>query len=395
MLHALLWIVWGEGRGDFWPFGGIQYLDDYGAAEFFVYTGLPIGCYIVFILLSSGEKSNEVKWPVIPEKVSKVGAIILSGICWLLVVFLFMLPIAIIGAKQPAPFYSFAAIGIASAVASYVYKRIRGKNDDDISPAESDNSEAQMAVKEHDNDNSHNDDCMNVISYESQNHSISSDNTVSTEKEQKSDSYVVDVEKNQQSPALPFLIFFLVISVVLNIIIGIQTKKQEDSNTSLENQIRKYNSALKEKSLELGELQKERDSLVTIQNNIGKSIPLIITDIRIGNIDNYGRIITNYGDPILSSHTYFLAPQLSYCGVIPGTYEIKVKLYYPNGKLSTGRTSPSGYSWTASASIKAGRHTTEITGWGGSDKGHYSPGTYRIEIWLNNICLRKQIFTIS
>ena len=168
----------------------------------------------------------------------------------------------------------------------------------------------------------------------------------------------------------------------------------DEAKTTFESQLRDCESALTVKAIELGKLQKERDNLATFQNEIGKSIPVIITDIRMGNRYEDWRIATNYGDPILSSCSMFLAPRVFYCGVIPGKYEFKVKLYYPNGSLSTGTTSPEGCSYTYSAYIKAGRHDIEFSGWGGKNKGHYSPGTYRIEIWLNNVCLKQQSFKI-
>ena len=128
---------------------------------------------------------------------------------------------------------------------------------------------------------------------------------------------------------------------------------------------------------------------------IGNKIPFIITDIQIGNTYKGGAIQTDYGQIIHSSNSMFLTPKITYDGIKPGDYTLYYKIFYPNGSLSTGKSSPSGYSCSDSIQITEGEDNHFLLlGWGNENKGHWGRGKYRIEIWYNNSCLKSQTFTI-
>lgn len=129
-------------------------------------------------------------------------------------------------------------------------------------------------------------------------------------------------------------------------------------------------------------------------NTIGETYPLIITDIEIANTYSNGDIETGYGNKIYSRNTMYLKPKIYYTGVVSGTKTLKVKLYKPNGSLSQGNSSPSGCSYDDSFYISSYSTTETLKGWGGQYKGHWDPGTYRIEIWYENTCLKTKSFTI-
>ena len=138
-------------------------------------------------------------------------------------------------------------------------------------------------------------------------------------------------------------------------------------------------------------IRQQEEKLVTLQ----KAFPIIITDIEIGNVDYNSNIETNYGYTIYSRYTMYLKPQITYIGI--NTWEtitLKVKWYTPNGNLSRGDSSPIGFSQSEDLYICSGSNTKTLGGWGNSNKGFWSSGTYRIEIWYEDVCLRAENFTI-
>jgi len=126
-----------------------------------------------------------------------------------------------------------------------------------------------------------------------------------------------------------------------------------------------------------------------------KSIfPIHITSIEIGNT-YYDGSIENYGNTIYSSYTMYLTPKITYTGVNTGrTINLKIKWYTPSGAISTGDSSPSGFSQQSSLYVYSGSNTETLSGWGNKTKGHWRKGVYRIEIWYENVCLRAKTFTI-
>ena len=41
-----------------------------------------------------------------------------------------------------------------------------------------------------------------------------------------------------------------------------------------------------------------------------------------------------------------------------------------------------------------GENTLSLSGWGGADRGHFSPGTYRYEVWYDDMCLKAVTFKL-
>ena len=164
----------------------------------------------------------------------------------------------------------------------------------------------------------------------------------------------------------------------------------------------KYNSA-KEKILSLeneksaieSEKRSAEDALSTLKQKVGESYPLIISDIEIANTYRDGNIETDYGNTIYSSSTMYLQPRIKYYGISSGTKTVNVKWFNPEGSLRTGTSSPYGFSQSDSHYIYSGAdNTLTMNGWGNETKGHWKAGTYRIEIWYGNTCLKSKSFTI-
>lgn len=134
-------------------------------------------------------------------------------------------------------------------------------------------------------------------------------------------------------------------------------------------------------------LELENDTLRTM-------FPLYITDMQIGNSDGSGKIVGSFGKEILAENSMFLMPRITYVGLKSGKCELYVKLFDNEGNLVTGSNSPAGFSYSYKFDLELNQHTIQLSGWGGSERGHFLPGTYRFEVWLGDMCLRQKYFVL-
>ena len=196
--------------------------------------------------------------------------------------------------------------------------------------------------------------------------------------------------------------FFLVAFIIAAIVLGyLLAQSKSDYNYMVSS----YTSKISSLNIEISSLEEnlttarsERDAarqeLTSFRNVVGRTIPLVISDIEIANTTNEGTIETNYGATLYSNRSMFFKPQIKYMGFSSGNITLYVKLYTPSGIMSTGSSSPPGYSYSSSVYFSSGQNTAQLSGWGSSTKGHWPSGTYRIEIWYNNSCLKSKSFTV-
>lgn len=172
------------------------------------------------------------------------------------------------------------------------------------------------------------------------------------------------------------------------------TKSQDSVINNLRSELSSVNNSLSSTNSELSKAQK---NLSYYQNKVGKYMPLIVTDIEIANSYKGGTHETGFGGTIYSKNSMYLTPRIKYIGLVEGSRNILVKLFKPNGSLSTGNPSsetPKGYSYSSSAYIYEGENTRELSSWGNEKKGNWPKGTYKIEVWYNDRCLKAKSFTI-
>ena len=156
-----------------------------------------------------------------------------------------------------------------------------------------------------------------------------------------------------------------------------QAQRACSQNNSLQQQLSRARSDKAAAERELSEFK----------SIVGQSMPIIITDVEMGN--DY----TSFGAIYSSSSTY-LTPRLTYIGISSGTKTIYIKIFRPSGALSTGSSSPYGYSYSRKILVNSGKNTVTLTGWGNQTRGHWESGNYRIEFWYNNSCLKSYSFRI-
>lgn len=142
----------------------------------------------------------------------------------------------------------------------------------------------------------------------------------------------------------------------------------------------------------LGALETMHDAVYDFYNT-AYNAPFTINSVSIGNVDRDGDIITSYGSTIYSYKTKYIKPKLSVNVNKAGTYDIYVKFYSPSG-LSTSSDSPAGYSYTSSVTMTSGTTSYYVSGWGGTDAGHWKAGNYLIEFYYNGNLIGSKSFTI-
>ena len=168
-------------------------------------------------------------------------------------------------------------------------------------------------------------------------------------------------------------------------------KVRDDTISSLRRNLNRTEVSLREVQDERDNVRHKFDNL---SSKYGSVMPIIINEIQIANTYYNGSIETDYGRSIYSSNSMYLTPKIRYTGVRNGgKIELKMRLYTPSG-MSTGTSSPSGYSNSTSIYVYSGENTATLTGWGGASKGHWRSGSYRIDLWYGNVCLRSKTFTI-
>ncbi len=141
--------------------------------------------------------------------------------------------------------------------------------------------------------------------------------------------------------------------------------------------------------------QSENNKLKDEISKIKEGIPIIITDIKIGNVYKDFKIETDYGKRIIASNTMYLAPQITYNCMAYVEMPLYVKLFGPDGKLRTGKTSPEGYTYKDDCNFLNGdKKTLDLMGWGNEKKGYWSAGKYRLEIYYKDIYIASKEFEI-
>lgn len=205
--------------------------------------------------------------------------------------------------------------------------------------------------------------------------------------------------QNKTSSGKGSLRFFLIFFIITTIAFAVSYFNMKDEYSfvsyQLQDKINQSKSAMSKSKSQIQELEDEVSFLNNRIQKIGNKMPFIVTDIKMGNMNANGSMYTDYGSSIYSSSSMYLSPKIYYDGIKSGSYTIYWKIFYPDGTMSTGRSSPSGYSTSGTFYINEGDgNSCTLSGWGSETKGNWRSGTYRIEIWYNNSCLKSKNFTI-
>ena len=142
-------------------------------------------------------------------------------------------------------------------------------------------------------------------------------------------------------------------------------------------------------------LEETKCNLSNYQKNIAKNFPFIIKDIELANYTkNRKQVISDYGQSIYSSKARWIWFRIKYDGIQSGTNKLYYRIYDSHGVLKTSSKSPSGYTHSTQTYISKGTNVSELFGWG-ADSSIWRKGTYRIEIWCEDVCLKQKSFSIK
>ena len=117
--------------------------------------------------------------------------------------------------------------------------------------------------------------------------------------------------------------------------------------------------------------------------------PFTITSCSVINIDYDGNSL-----PFDAANTQYLQATINYSCNTSGTYDIYVKFYDVDGKLSTVSDSPTGYSYKESVPMSHGSWSYKMSGWGSKTPGNWRAGSYCFEFFYNGILFYTHHFTV-
>lgn len=168
----------------------------------------------------------------------------------------------------------------------------------------------------------------------------------------------------------------------------IENRHEDSEISSLNYKNTELSSSVKSLTSTNDELQAANNSLSSVVEKVSGNTPLIVASVEVKDAS------TNYGAIIDSSNTTYLYFRFTAYSLVNSATKVYIKIYTPYG-LSRGNSSPSGYSFDYTIyPSKNQTETFEISGWGNSEKGNWSPGDYRVEIWCKDKCIGVKSFTI-
>jgi len=145
--------------------------------------------------------------------------------------------------------------------------------------------------------------------------------------------------------------------------------------------------------------KEENNKMKELIEEITQHYPILITDIEFANSKS-NSIFYDYGETLYASSLKYLYARIKYNSLLETGKDIKfnIKITEPSGKISTGKTSPNGFSISTTPYISGDYSkelTTELSGWGAASGGSYSGGWHVYEIWYKNKLLASRRFYIN
>lgn len=125
------------------------------------------------------------------------------------------------------------------------------------------------------------------------------------------------------------------------------------------------------------------------------NLPFLISGIEVANTEKDGTIITDFGDSINRRDTKYLCPRITIDPITSGTYTVFVRLYKNNVLVNRSPISPVDYTYEHDITVNGtSGQLIRLAGWGIDKLGTWKKGSYRFEVWYDNICLGSKSFEI-
>jgi uncharacterized membrane protein YgcG len=185
------------------------------------------------------------------------------------------------------------------------------------------------------------------------------------------------VEKQLRKTKNKLIVFFVFLSLVIFVAILAAYTTMNDMNDR--------NTSLWAENYTLG------NKIITLEKqyeNSKRIWAINVTDMKVGNVDQYYRWITIPGVPLNASEVRYLSPVFIYDSPVTGSLTFYIKIIDSAGTVERGTVSPEGYSFSRQHQVKRGQSQEfDAGGWGSSDGGSYTSGIYTIELWCEGLCL--------
>lgn len=112
---------------------------------------------------------------------------------------------------------------------------------------------------------------------------------------------------------------------------------------------------------------------------------LSISSISFANTDKDGKIISDFGQTLYDGKVQYLKPRIYYNGKYSTNQEVVlyVRYFKSSGGLVSGSSSPVGFSYKESVTIKPGSNSVTLSGFGNEAATNYKEGSCRVEIWID------------
>jgi len=207
-------------------------------------------------------------------------------------------------------------------------------------------------------------------------------------------------ENNGSSGLKVFFIVILIVGLICAVVYIVQCENNKNYLNSRIYNLENENRGLKDKKQSLENekqsLENEKNILASEKQNLESELkvwadeyPIIIKDIQ---VRNQGE---EYDKTIYSKDTTYIYPQIVYKSLDSRSIKLDVKFWDSYGKVRTGTGSKGGYSYSDSVRVYKGDGAVELSGWGNKNKGYWSAGRYRYEIWCNGKMLKDKVFYIK
>ena len=139
------------------------------------------------------------------------------------------------------------------------------------------------------------------------------------------------------------------------------------------------------------------DEEIQMEREYASRAYMDIKKIEFGNTDGKGKDIIPRGATLYASQMRFLSPKIYFDAKCAENKEVTLycKIIKPDGTLSSGSSSPSGYSNKTTKTVYLGNEKSwTLTGWGSENSSIYQPGTYRYELWYEGNKIYETTFAL-
>jgi len=196
-----------------------------------------------------------------------------------------------------------------------------------------------------------------------------------------------NIEGKTKSNVNGVLWFFLFVAVIISIVL----LRVNLNLSSAEDELRNVAGNLE---LQISNLKSENEYLDKQNWILTSAFPFRIDRIEIGNTDGKGNIIDDYGSNLNAKGMRYLTPKIYYTGFVDRkSVTIKYKIFESNGIFKY--IYPYIYLGGGDfRTIYRGSNTVTLSGWG-TPVSFYLKGTYRIEIWCNEVCFGTKDFSMD